>query len=346
MTPFQRLDWISAWQTHVGATEGVTPLIILGYGHAGEPLMLLPLGTSRRFGCRVVHFLGGTHANFNAAVWARGAVSVCESDIADLNAYLASLQPRIDLLTLMSQPRAWNGTPNPLISTKHRDAPSDAWRGSVPQGLGDPLSRRLRAKQRRMAALGEIRYWQVRTESDAELVIDTFLAQKSARLQAAGIPNVFADPAVRDFLRRATQPVPEGAPIELFAMSVGPVIAAIYGGSVAGDRFSFTLNSITQEAPRQYSPGLLLFANILPMLRERGVTTVDLGVGDDRYKRSFCPDVEPLMDLIAARTARGVPVAAGLRLFHAAKRTIKRSPLLFGAFRLARQIKGVVSVGR
>jgi CelD/BcsL family acetyltransferase involved in cellulose biosynthesis len=345
MTPFQRLDWISAWQTHIGAAEGVVPLIVIGYGNAGEPLMLLPLGISRRFGCRTVHFLGGTHANFNAAVWTRAAAAaVTASDIADLNAHLTALRPRIDLLTLLNQPRTWEGSPNPLISASHCDAPSDVWCGQIASKPTNDLSRRLKAKQRKMTNLGEVRYWQARTEAESSAVIEAFFAQKSARLRASGIPDVFAEGVVRDFLRYAARPVPQGAPaIELFAMSVGPTIAAIYGGSAAGDRFSFTLNSITQEAPCRYSPGLLLFANILPMLRARGIATVDLGVGDDHYKRAFCPDVEPLADLFAAGTARGAPVAAVLRLSRSAKRAVKRSPLLFGAFRAARRLKGTIS---
>src|SRR6266568_8708593 len=42
-TPFQRFDFVQAWQRNVGTHEGLTPFIVIAYDAERRPLMLLPL---------------------------------------------------------------------------------------------------------------------------------------------------------------------------------------------------------------------------------------------------------------------------------------------------------------
>ncbi len=340
-TPYQRFSWIAAWQRHVGAPSGTEPLIVVGYGADGAPAMLLPLGVRRRLGCRTAEFLGGRHANFNAAVWRPDALEgATPADAGAVLAFLRGVRPRIDALALFDQPLAWEGAANPLASGRVRPAPHAAWGGRIADLPDRGRPRRLRAKERRMAAIGEIRYFQPETAAETDAVLDAFLAQKAARQRAAGVPDAFSGDDVRAFLREACRPTPDGAPaIELFAMSVGGTIAAVYGGSRAGSRFSFSFNSIADGRLAQHSPGLLLFAGILPLLEARGVSTVDLGIGEARYKRGFCPVAEPLCDLVLANGPRGWAAVAVLLAVQEVKRAVKASPALSGALRAARRLR-------
>ena len=42
-TPYQRFDFLSAWQRQVGERENLSPFIVIAYGEERRPLLLLPL---------------------------------------------------------------------------------------------------------------------------------------------------------------------------------------------------------------------------------------------------------------------------------------------------------------
>src|SRR6185312_14926924 len=57
-TPYQRYDFLSLWQRHVGMAAGVTPFIVVGFDRRDTPLFLWPLGRRGMGSLEVVEFLG------------------------------------------------------------------------------------------------------------------------------------------------------------------------------------------------------------------------------------------------------------------------------------------------
>ncbi len=90
-TPYQRFDFLSAWQRQVGAREGHRPFIVIAYDAERRPLLLLPLTLSHEHGVRTASFMGGKHATFNMALWDREFAA--NAGAADLDA-LISGDPR------------------------------------------------------------------------------------------------------------------------------------------------------------------------------------------------------------------------------------------------------------
>src|ERR1041384_3680779 len=74
-TVYQRFEFLSEWQRHVGATDGVEPFIVVAFDTVGAPLCLRPFGRRRVGSLRVLEFLGGKHVNFNLAIWRRDALA-------------------------------------------------------------------------------------------------------------------------------------------------------------------------------------------------------------------------------------------------------------------------------
>jgi len=56
-TPYQRFDFLEAWQRQVGEREGIRPFIVIANDKDRQPLLLLPLGVKRESGARVARFL-------------------------------------------------------------------------------------------------------------------------------------------------------------------------------------------------------------------------------------------------------------------------------------------------
>src|SRR5436305_7254852 len=124
-TPYQRFDFLEAWQRQVGEREGVRPFIVIAYDKDRAPLLLLPLGIKRESGVRIARFLGGKHATFNMALWLQDFASTATQ--ADLDALMSGIRAhaQADVLALTQQPGRWVEQPNPFALLPHQRSAND-----------------------------------------------------------------------------------------------------------------------------------------------------------------------------------------------------------------------------
>jgi CelD/BcsL family acetyltransferase involved in cellulose biosynthesis len=340
-TPYQRYDWILSWQTHIGARNGITPFLVIGREFDGTPLFLWPLGARRVGPITIAGFLGGKHTNFNLALWRRDLAATIS--LAEINRILRLLKisSRLDLLVLTNQPKSWDGVPNPFLKLTHQASPSHGLRGRLASDFEALLRERLdrtarrkwRQKQAALAAHGPVRFWRVENVTEVRQVLDAFFTQKAQRMRELGLADIFSAPGTRDFIEAvATERLSQACPaIELYACTVGDEIVATYGGVVGGGRFCGVFNSMIRGELARKSPGQLLMINLVRMCCQRGLTQFDLGVGEARFKRLFCTELEPLFDTFRPLSARGALAALGYRLGYHLKGRIKSSPAIWDA---------------
>jgi CelD/BcsL family acetyltransferase involved in cellulose biosynthesis len=79
----------------------------------------------------------------------------------------------------------------------------------------------------------------------------------------------------------------------------------------------------------RYSPGLILMRHIIDHYAGRGFRALDLGIGSDDYKRSFCKDDEPIFDCFIPLSLRGKVAAAAMSGVNRAKYLVKHNQALF-----------------
>src|SRR5258708_19207908 len=91
-TPYQRFDFLGAWQRHVGEREGLQPFIVIAYDAEHRPLLLLPLTSGYQFGARIACFMGGKHSTFNMALWDRDFAAGATA--ADLDTLISAISDR------------------------------------------------------------------------------------------------------------------------------------------------------------------------------------------------------------------------------------------------------------
>lgn len=338
MSPYQRFDWVQAYQQAAGAPEqGVVVL----RSDMGEPLLLLPLEVRRRAGLGVASLPGGKHANFQLPVFARGA-----PPLAGDGGWLAAagVLLGVDAFAFGNVPAAWEGEANPLLLRAHARAnPSNAFvrtldpdpETTLAAAFGRETRKKLRKKERLLAERGALDFAQAATEAAVEAVLDAFFDQKSARMRQLGVADPFSDPAMRDFLRRAAcAGLAQGRPaIELYALTLDGDIVATFGGAGDAGRLCGMVNSFDQSPDlERCSPGEVLLARLIRLQCERGRHAFDLGVGEARYKSALCDEVEGLYDVVVPVTLRGRAYAAAAGRLVSLKRTVKRHPM---AWRLA-----------
>jgi CelD/BcsL family acetyltransferase involved in cellulose biosynthesis len=332
-TPYQRFDLLKPWQREVGACEHAEPCIAIARDGERRPLLLLPLARRRQHGIRTLSFMGGKHTTFNMPLWDRHFIA--EAD--DLDALVAGLREHdaADVLALTRQPLRWRGLANPMAMLPHQDSvnacPTLAMAPEAPPAISSSFRKRLKGKERKLQALPGYRYHVAASDVDISRLLDWFFQVKPLRMAEQGLPNVFADRGIADFVRAAcmTRLAGGNRVIDIHALECDEEIIALFAGVADGHRFSMMFNTYTMSEHSRFSPGLILMRNIIDHYSARGYRALDLGIGSDDYKRMFCKDDEPVFDSFIPLNGRGRIAAITMSVANRAKHMVKHNQRLF-----------------
>ena len=333
---YQTRAFILPWTDTLGRKAGLAPRFVLARDRDGSPAALLCLGLIRRGPVRVATWLGGKDANFNLPLLRRPSAWT-RADIVRLlrEAARACEESAPDVFELPNQPLAWSGVDNAFAQLPHSLSPSAAYGTRLPptaealfaSKLSKDTRKKLRKKEARLATVGAITHVIASSAEDQAKIIDTFLAQKTARFHERGIASDFDAPEMRDFIERAS--APNGRGIELHALRAGDRIVAVYGGAAHAKQWSGMFNSFdADEEIAKSSPGDLLLMRILERCCSAGLERFDLGIGEARYKAALCDETIPLFDAFVPVSLRGRAYVAYARARQAAKRRIKQDAKL------------------
>ena len=342
---YQSETFVLAWLDVFAAREQAMPFFILARDEAGAPLALLPLGLFRFGPLRVAQFLGGKHSNYNLGLF-RPDRAFSAQDLRALLSAAASAVPRgPHLYRFLNLPLTWRGGVNALTLLPHRAAASRAYAmtltGDGESFLAARLSadarKKLRKKEKRLAAMGALRAFRPANGDEAEQILDAYFAHKDGR---TGNPIASADiAATRAFYRALALTPGAGAapPIELHALALDGKIIAVLGAGRNGGRLQGMFISYDPDPDiARSSPGELLLCAVLRDACARNLSAFDLGVGDARYKTTFCDESERLAEALYAPTWAGRLAAPFFALASATKAAIKHHPRLFTLARRAR----------
>jgi CelD/BcsL family acetyltransferase involved in cellulose biosynthesis len=348
-TVFQSFEWLSAWQRHIGAREGVRPLIVLGRNADGRPLFLLPLSAQPAgFGQELV-WLGMELCDYTGPLLAPDfSAQMSREAFAELwHALLPRLAARVpfDLVRLEKMPETVGAQPNPVLCLTTSRNPSGAYLTDLAPNWDDfyaakrssATRRRERTKRKNLANLGELNFVEPESAADRAATIDTLMQQKAISLARIGVSNLFAQPGYADFYRAVS-----GEPIvHISRLDVGDIPAAINLGLMMRGRYYHVLASYTDDATvGRYGPGAAHLMEIMAKAIERGCTVFDFTIGDEPYKRDWCDERQTLHDHLSARTAKGALAVAARSVALHVKRTIKENPALWNAFFKLRSLVG------
>jgi CelD/BcsL family acetyltransferase involved in cellulose biosynthesis len=336
-TPYQRFDFLSAWQRQVGARENRQPFIVIGYDAERRPLLLLPLLFRHEHGVRTASFMGGKHATFNMALWDRDFAAGATR--ADLDALIAGISERseADVLALTQQPLQWRDLPNPMALLPSQPCANDCPLMKIAPDepptarISSSFRRRLKGKERKLQTLAGYRYHVATAEADIKRLLDWFFSIKPLRMAEQKLPNVFAEAGVEEFIRGAcmTQLAGGNRVIDIHALECDDEVIAIFAGVADGHRFSMMFNTYTLSGNSRYSPGLILMRDIVDHYAGLGYRALDLGIGSDDYKRLFCKSDEPIFDSFIPLSLRGKLAATAMSGLNRAKHLVKHNPALF-----------------
>ena len=333
-SPYQTLAWAAAWCATVGAADRAVPFIVVARGAAGDAVALLPLVRIVRYGLRVAMFVGGRDSNSNLGIF-RDAGLWDETAVRRLLVEAASRE-RIDAYAFINQPETWAGLANPLGALPGQPSPSANHSTALPVRAGEAITARLskharkllRQKETRLRERGAMAHQIARTGEETDDLIDVYAAWKRTRAAQTGTPP--PSEGQIEFLKRAARPDGRHAPMELHTLVSGPAVVAILGGTAHQQRFSgMVLGFDPSPEVARCSPGELLVKAVVENLMGRGFAVFDLGIGEARYKDTFCDVAEPLVDCFLGVTPKGRVAMLALSRWGRIKRRIKRSDTIW-----------------
>lgn len=196
----------------------------------------------------------------------------------------------------------------------------DAWFARVHKTRGSDV-RDLGRKRRVLAReVGAVTFRRCGPDDEA---FDALLRWKSEQYLRTGFTDVFGVAWTEALLRRLVANEGDGPAGDLTALYAGENLVAVHCGMRDGAVLHYWFPAY-DRAFAKYSPGSLLLVEAARHGAADGLTRIDLGKGDERYKRAFGDGVD--------RVAEGLISASGwegssAKALSAGKRWVKRSPL-------------------
>jgi CelD/BcsL family acetyltransferase involved in cellulose biosynthesis len=342
-TVFQTFEWLSAWQRHVGVRAGVTPCIIVARDGQGRPVFVLPLAIQQVGFARELTWFGSDLCDYNAPLLA--AESAARLDVATF----MSLWPRIvaqlqadprsrhDLIRLEKMPPVVGASRNPMLALQTGLNPSGSyitplsgnWDEFYKAKRSSATRRRDRSKRNHLSESGEVKLVSTESADDALATLAILVEQKTASFARHGINNLFARPGYLEFYRDIGGNPATRDFVHISRLDVGKEIAATNLGLIFAGSYYHVLASYTSGPLAHWGPGAAHLNDLLAYAIERGLSAFDFTIGDERYKRDWCDDVQMLHDHVAVTSWRGALVAGPAILRARVKRTIKQTPVLW-----------------
>ena len=161
-------------------------------------------------------------------------------------------------------------------------------RRAAGSGVIKDIDKRRRKVEREV---GATRFTAHDTCADA---LDQLLAWKRAQYRATGQTDLFATTWTRQLLCSLfSAAASEGFGGCLFTLHIGEALAAVQF-NLLGRRTIHAWIIAHDEAFERYSPGLLLFQDILKWMDQTPYDTLDLGAGDYRFKQQLASRRRPV----------------------------------------------------
>lgn len=337
----QSRSWCIAW-----AKAHQQELIFLVGKQRDKIALLMPLVHHKRMGVRYLGSPANAFSNINTVLCDPSVTPV--DDLPSANRLKSKLSkaiaPHADALIISKLPLQWRGCDCAFSGLQSVQNQNSAFQLPLLEDFETTL-KQINAKRRRkkfrisvQAAelFGGYTYKIAQTAAEQHEILDVFFKQKAIRLDGLGLPNPFASQSVQQFFHKLADfhsHIENEKALELHYIELNGChdekVISVAGLSRKGDHVICQFGSITEGPASAISPGELLFHHIIEHEHGLGTRLFDFGIGDQRYKRSWCPVETAQYDFHIAASQKGRLLCGFLTGSVKAKQFVKAHPALY-----------------
>jgi len=350
-TAFQTFDWLSTWFRNIGVHEAGKPAIVIGR-HEGAILFLMPFALEVGRGLRKITWLGSYLCNYNGPVLARDFPRrVSPPRFSELWQDIQALlrcELGHDIVDLEKMPTAIGEQPNPFCAMGVTPHVNDAymtvvgsdWEAYYAAKRSSSSRRTDRKKRKRIAEAGETRFITARNRDEVVRCVDELIDEKRRSFAKLGVVNMFDWPGYRDFFIDLATGAQSSGLTHASRVDVGQKTVAANFGLMFRGRYHYILAGYDDGELARFGPGAMQLQDVMRYAAENNCPVFDFTIGDEPYKREWCPSEVSLCDYVSPASWRGSLAAATTVPFRQLKRWIKRNPTAWAFVRKARSLLG------
>lgn len=288
----------------------------------------------------VLRWPGNNHCNIGCGLFSRSFLEAPDPALMPL--VLDTVRKHVAgpaILHLKNQPTHLAGFPNPLLQFEHQPGPNPLYVMDLTLGLDGLLdlgngARKRRAFRRQKRRAEEMGGYELVIPTDRPEILETlelFFSVKAERLQELGVSDVFEPDNIREFMAAlaTASSDPHNNPLMFYVLKVNGKPRAMYGTIAHGKRCFSCVNAVVFDDFAGESPGEMILYLMLEDLIERGFDYFDIGIGQERYKLSWCKDHRVLMETVKPLGATSMPFAALMRYRTRLKHQIKSNDFIW-----------------
>ncbi len=291
MTTLQHDRWLDAWQQ---SEEDASPFLHPAYARAvarsGLPVIVgmdnglrgfLPLQRSRNTGTPV----GGRLADCTGALWP-------EDLQFDGPEMLRACRLSKWVLANSTGVVAQTGVVYKDVMSPFMDISRgfDGWLDDMQHRNSTTKRQVLRKARKLIREQGELRI--ERRTGDLNL-LQQLLCWKGEQRRRSGSVDLFQQSWARTLACDVAGLTEDGCHGALDALYAGDALLAVHLGLQAGKRLHWWIPAYNEEYAR-YSPGMILLFELARQAYEQGISRIDLGPGDERYKQNVANGMDTL----------------------------------------------------
>ena len=347
LTYYQSFAWCKNWFETIGKNLKIQPIIVIGKSSDGLAQFLLPFQIRRRFGLDVLEWLTQPENNYGHGIFNHSISDREWCDWFKKNIYqILTLLPRFDVIAFGNMPNFLFGYQNPLATLNRFKSANHSFVTKLASDF-DSLQEskrslrsisKMRRRDERLAEAGELTIEVSSFGAVAANAIAQSLANKSSQLEEIGVRDFPTESLSAFFSALVAKESQNLQGLYVFRLAqAGKTISSLIGG-IYSKTFWLMILSMPADAPRQFSPGDYILRKSIAWSCEHGLTHYDFSNGHSNYKELWADNEVELFDYFAAKTFKGLPLAAILLAAATLKRIIKNQPQLKSFFFSARQI--------
>lgn len=344
-TVYQTRRWAELCLDTIDNRDNCEPFIVGGW-QGNNLRFILPMILVKNK-VRRLQWIGCSHANIGMGLFDPVFAANASKDmLADIFKSVGRQVPGICIAHLHNQPAEWEAMPNPMMHYPHQISVNNAHYLDLSSGFEALLAtgnvKRKRKKFRQQCRLaneqGGYRLVIANSQNEAKTLLETFFSQKADWFERRGVENVFSNSGARNFLNYLAKfyETSEDQSFYVFGLEIGGKTRAVLGAGRQGNHLSGYFSSIAFDDLSHISPGEMLLYLTLEHCCKSGIKSMDLGSGDERYKRSWCTSVLTLHDHLIPLSNSAKPLATYLRVLQFVKRVIRTTPFLWSLIRTGR----------